>query len=451
MVYEDFYTGEPVDSGSPPSFQERKNEYEAAQMATFGTYDYDPGARMMNMQPYQSPYTPYANMPSYGLGSPYRYTPNGNLAPTYGVYQPGYNTQFFNQYNNPYYNNPYQQYRQPQVPTSYTIPGINMSGEYLYPLDVEQRIDNIQKDYFMKMQQDQAIRDVDNKTSVYGYSGNYGYNYYGVPYYNPWQYNSVSTELSREVDQLQAEARENRLNFNLKISKLAHNIVGGNADEELLRERYVGKTVPIPQHYIPTTDFEEMRRQNSLKNAEPFDNSAFYRQQFAQVSEEFHKYISPDSNLKEVSDNMNLVWADWEMEEEQHRRKNLTTMYDSSNNAYKYYIQRKAQERYCQEKGIAMPGFTNLGNPTYNTTTTNPKLALQQNILDQFSTLSSSVKLADDGTLNVVCNVGSNKGQVYSVVSGVNQNEDEYRAKKERFDRFLGSITSSIYQSKAYD
>lgn len=52
MIQQDFYTGEPVNPGSPNNFQNPNiinsgptAESEAANMASFGKYDYDPSMR----------------------------------------------------------------------------------------------------------------------------------------------------------------------------------------------------------------------------------------------------------------------------------------------------------------------------------------------------------------------------------------------------------------------
>ena len=60
--------------------------------------------------------------------------------------------------------------------------------------------------------------------------------------------------------------------------------------------------------------------------------------------------------------------------------------------------------------------------------------------------LSQAANLADDGTLNVSislpANVGSHKGEIYTVN---NSQEAEYNEKRERFGRFLDSIPGNIY------
>ena len=122
------------------------------------------------------------------------------------------------------------------------------------------------------------------------------------------------------------------------------------------------------------------------------------------------------------------------MEDEAHRRRSrVKDQYDS--NSYKYLIKKSAMEKYAKEKGIIMPS---LGGQLLN-----PDQA-KQDALNQFPTLSQSVKLADDGTLNVTCNFGSNMGKTYTVV---NSNESNYEEKRERFSRFLSSIPGSIYRN----
>ena len=70
----------------------------------------------------------------------------------------------------------------------------------------------------------------------------------------------------------------------------------------------------------------------------------------------------------------------------------------------------------------------------------------RQQFVNQSSVLSQNATLADDGTLNVSLNipynVGSRKGEIYSVN---NSQEAEYEEKRERFGRFLNSIPGSIY------
>ena len=444
MIHEDFYTGEPVNSGSPANFPDTNiintgpgAEVEAANMASFGKYDYDPSMRQMTM-PVQltggfgGTFNPYPNM---GIGAPpppqpgYGYNPYGyyyNPQPTYNYYRPYGQVPFPQQ----------QYYQQPQQPTTYQIPGVNISGEYLPPANYEKIISEMQMEYFSRQQDLEAKQEVDRQSSVYGYGNMYGYNYYGIPYYNPYQYSSLNNEFQSRIRAIQEEARENRLNFNLHISRLAHNFAGHDISDDDIKERYTGKVVDIPQAYIQPP--EEYMEQVRFRNMVPFDNSQLYRDHRAQIQREYSSIIPPDSDLKETFDKMGIIAANWEMEEEMHRRKNAGVLYNSTDNSYKYFVRQKAAERYAKEKGMV----PNVPAPLSGFSTN----AFQQSYVSSNPVLSKVANLADDGTLNVSlnipCNVGSHKGENYTVH---NSQEAEYEQKKERFGRFLASEPGNSY------
>lgn len=440
MRQEDFYSGEPVITGSPPLFAQNEGmiintsqntDSEAASMASFGKYDYDPGSRVamvpVSIYPGAQGYNP---QPTYGIGAPPPqygygyggyYTPYGNPQPTYRNYQ------------QPMWGYPQQQ-QQPQIPKTVHIPGININGEYMPPSDYQERIDSMEMEYFSKRMDQEAKQSVDRQTSVYGGGYGYGYNYYGMPYFNPYQYNALNNEFSQRIEQMKDEARENRMQFNLQIARLAHNFSGQTISEEDLRERYVGRDVDVPQVYQITP--EEYWEQSRFIAMVPFDNSQAYRDHRAMVQREFNKIIPADANLVDTFKGMGIIYANWEMEEEMHRRKNAGLLYNTSDNSYKYFVRRKAQERYAREKGVILPGSTS------QFTDQQVKAAY----VAQSPILSQSAQLADDGTLNVSinlpCNVGSRKGENYTVY---NSQESEYEQKRERFGRFLDSIPGNIY------
>lgn len=454
MRSEDFYTGEPVITGSPPNFSNPNvispisSVDEAANMASFGAYAYDPAMRsMMNpggygynpgvspnfMNPPQPQfggivYTP----PQYGIGAPP--SPYGNIQPTYNIYRP-------NSPNPALQMGMVPQYQQPQMPTSYHIPGINMGGEYMPPADFEKRMSELEMAYYNKVINQQAKDEVNtamNNSSVYGYGYNGGFNYYGMPFYNQYQYSSADLELRRAVEAMQNEARENRMSFNMHMSKLAHNFNGDSISEDQIRERYIGRDIDIPQQsgiIVTPQDYWEIGR---FYQMEPFDNSQMYREHFMRVREEFNKIIPADSNLKDTFNNMGIVAAQYEMEEELHRRRDGGNLYDNSDNAYKRLIRKKAKERYAAEKGITLSN-TGAVVPNFNAQ------QAKQNFISNSPTLANCATLQDDGTLNVSlqlpCNVGSHIGQMYSV----NSQEASYDEKRERFHQFMDSIPGSIY------
>lgn len=440
MIETDFYSGNP--SNLPPP--DKQQELDAAVMASFGKYDYDPGMRAMSQQiiypggygfnnAMNPPVPNYGGQqpPLQGLGSPYRYSPYGNVMPTYGGYQPS-----LMNYGQPYpYNmNPGANLYQQQTPSVVHIPGVGMNGEYLAPPDIQDKIDNLQMKYWKAVQEKDAKDSVDRRNSVYGYNGYGGYNYYGVSYYNPYQYNSINMELSKEIDEIKQSARQARISFDENLSRLSHNINKDNYPDSAIKERYEGKTIEIKRNslYDPYVLNEYAR----LERLVPFDNSQFYRDQWDKASETYNKHVPKDANMNEAFNNMGLVAIDWELEEEAHRRRDVSTMYQSGDSGYKYFVRKKAEERYAMERGLPLP-TQNSNGLQFNSD------AMKQQALQGFPTLKESVKLGADGTLNVTCNVGSHAGQTYSV----NEHEAGYEEKRERFGRFMSSISGSIYKN----
>ena len=432
MRQTDFYTGEPVETGSPPISAEQQ----AAEMASFGKYDYDPSMRQSSVVPGGYGYTWGG-----GIGMPPPgYSPYGNPMPTYQQYYMGGNPVYNNPYN-PYYNQQYYQ-RQYNPPSTFTVPGLSPFGEYLPPADWEDRVEDMKMEYVSRRIDEEAKSEVDMQSqgSVYGYNPGFygGYNYYGAPYWNPYRYNSINSEFSHRIEQLRDEARENRMQFTMQIARLAHNFTHQYISEEALRERYTGKTVEIPESFRPPANYEDYYLQCRLNNLVPFDNSQIYRDHRAKLQREYSEIIPKDANMKEAFAGMGVIQAKWDMEEEQHRRRNASGLYNSSDNAYKHYVRKKAKERYAAEKGVVLPGSIQRPTMTPN--------GMAGAYVQANPVLSQAAHLADDGTLNVSLsisqNVGSDKGATYTVH---NSQEAEYDEKRERFGAFLSEIKGSIY------
>lgn len=421
MRKEDFFTGEVLQTSTSPPFSQDNfiSEQEAIQNASFGKYDYDPGARMMSQ-----PVNLYPG--GYGYGS----NPQQNSAfsmgnPAFGFMNPPIDP------NTGYYYNPYAQAYQEQLKqisaqqVQYFVQPVNFGGEFLPNLDYNDEIEKLKMEAWQKEQDMVAQNSVNNP-----YSGSYfgGINYYGQPYFSPfnfYQMNGLNNEISQRINELKEEARENRLALSMRLSKLAHNYLGEQYNEDDLRERYTGKTIitDTPMSGMTYGDIIEMNRFNNLV---PFDNSQMYRDASEAVSKQYHQFIPEDADMKECFDNMGVVYRVYELEEEKHRRRNKGSLYNANDNSYKYFVRAKAAERYAAQKnGGSLINSVNNASP--------------QNMSQMFPTLAQSAKLTDDGTLNVVCNFGSKAGQVYSVH---NSQESEYDQQREAF---INSISQSIY------
>lgn len=403
MRVENFYSGEPVNYGSPPNFT---TEQEAVYNAGFGKYNYDPGMRNQTVYPGGYGY----NMANAGLGS-------------YNPYQ--YNSSIYNpQFGNPVFQQQYQQ-PQPQIQEiEYFVSPVNFGSEYLPSMDFEDRIDQLKIDYWMK-EQEESVTNTSNYYSPFGCN-----NYYGVPFYNPYQYNSsLNSEISQKISEMEEEAKQNRLTLNLQLSRLAHNYSGDVYNDCDLVERYTGKKIENPSSLgLITTN--ELYTLNRFSNLVPFDNSQMYRDIDREASRMYNSIIPENSNMQECFENMGIVNAEYLMEEEKHRRRDGSVLYNSEDGSYRYFVKRKAAERYAAKHGMMNFG----GNDNFNN--------YKNELLSSFPTLSQSAKLTDDGTLNITCNFGSKMGQTYSVHNSL---EAGYEEDRDRFKRFVDSIPGSIY------
>ena len=424
MIREETFMGELVNPSSP-----QISESEAIANASFGKYDYDPGARLMQFSypgqyGYNNDISRYTNPPPIGIGSnPYNpYMAYNQNMPAFGA--PQYNPAFAWQQR---LNQQQSIFQEPQQLKSYIKP-VGINGEFLPPADFEERLSELMRHYWMKQEEEDVERKL-NQQSMYGYNNSWS-NYYGTPYYSPYYgYSSLQQEVSQLIEDMKSEAREARIEFNKNISRLAHKIAKEPVDEDMLDERYRGKYVETPGYKGVTV--QDMTEQLRLSNMVPFDNSGVYRQFQEKVSNEFKEIIPNDMGFVETFRNMGVVQAKYDMEEEKTRRRNGALLYDSNTGAYRYFIRLKAAQRYAEKHGISPDQITSASTVPGSTT-----------ISDEFPTLKQSAKLLDDGTLNITCNFGSHKGEVYSVK---NSQEKQYNENRERFARFYNSIPGSIY------
>lgn len=443
MVAKNLYTGEPVIAGSPDNFAncQFNDDVTAANMASFGSNMYNQNNQYMNPGGYGYYQQPVAQ----GIGM----TPYGNPQPSYGYYR-GYipNQQPYYGYNNPnqnvyggYQQQQYQQ--QPQQPTTIHINGVGMGGQYMPPTGFEERIDKIKQDFWYAQQEAETIAITDRQfggnNNIYGgYNNPYNTNYYGMSYFGngSYQYNTINQYLNKEIDNLKNEARENRMQFQLLLSKTAHKFAEDHVSDEEIKIRYTGKDVKIPEGLLP--NIQQYQDDIRFANMVPFDNSEYYREHDRKVSEEFHAIVKEDGNLQETFASMGIVAANWEMEDEMHRRRNAGGLYNSSDNTYKYFVRKKVQERYAKEKGILLPD-SNID--AYG----NIKVPTTKELLTQFVNSTETLKgatIKDDGTLVLPCLFGSHAGENYSVH---NSQEAEYDSKREKFGKFLDTIPGNIY------
>ena len=430
MIREETFMGELVNPSSP-----QISESEAISNASFGKYDYDPGNRMMQFATpgqygYNEGFNRYMNPPAIGIGgNPYNMPAFGGAPNPAFQYNPAFSWQ----------QRLYQQqsmFQEPQQLKSFIKP-VGINGEFLPPADFEQRLSDLVREYWVRQEEEDVERKLKSQQQ-YGYGNAWGgyTNYYGTPYYSPYYgYNALQQEVSQLVEEMKSEAREARIAFNKQISRVAHKFAGETVDEAQLDERYRGKYVETPGYAGVTV--QDLTEQVRLQNMKPFDNSGVYRQFQEKVSTEFREIIPNNMGFVETFRNMGVVQAKYDLEEEKTRRKNGALLYDSNSGTYRYFIRAKAAQRYAEKHGIPND---QIKTPSSSVPT--------GGISDDFPTLQESARLLDDGTLNITCNFGSHKGEVYSVK---NSQERQYEENRERFQRFYNSIPGSIYLTNPND
>lgn len=395
----DFFTGDTaLEVVSPPVS-------EAESMASFGTYNY--GGPPVQITP-----------GGYGYyGSPYQQGIGYNSQYNFGGYQQPYYTQFG--YGGPGTGNPAfgMGYQQPQAEdVKVNIPPHNPWGsEYLPPDGYDDKIFDLQWKYWWDYQTSSAEQAIEQPNQFgYGYPNYYGGYYYSTPYnYNYFNGNQYIEQLN----EMQDKARQARIDLNINLSKLAHNLLGEEYNENDLIEKYTGKTITVPG--MTTLDVYDMNR---FANLIPFDNSQAYRDRDAQISAEFKKRIGEETDMKSCFENLALVRYDYAMEEELHRRRrDLKSTYDST--AYKTLIRQKIFNDKVAKEGKIV---------------TNQVQDMKDNLLGSgmFPVLNQNARLADDGTLNITYSYDGNTIN--------NLNESQYQQERARFNSFLNSIPNSL-------
>lgn len=379
MIREEVFNGEAVQTASPII-----SEQEATFNAGFARYDYDPGARAMRFDQFMNPPTSGIGMPSPGMGNPLLQQ-----------------TQYF----------PNQ-----ETIRSFVKP-CNYSGEYLPPIGWEDKVSKMITDYIEKYDE-QEMQTSQSGYNYYGMS-----NYYGTPYYSPYNnYNPITTQLTKEMEEMKNEARENRIEFNKMLSRTAHKFSKEDEiPEQELDDRYRGKYIDTPG--FVGMSYEDLAHQDMLARLQPTSNAEMYAAHQQAVSDQFHKIIPESAGMMETFSKTGLVKAEYDLEDEYHRRNNASNLYNSNDGTYRCFVKAKAAERYKQnqnQQGIPQQNPIVPGN--------------------MFPTLQQCSREMEDGTISISIpyNVGSHKGEIY------NSQESEYEATRQRFNRFYSSIPGAF-------
>ena len=363
MIKADFYTGEPLKE--PPKIVDLQTVDNQNMMKQFST---DPNQRMnmLNQAQKQQPISPFQPCsPTGGYGG-YVGNPVFQTGPGYGTYQPqwngfGYQPLQFN-------NNMYAGFQPRIQDQTVHVPGLNFGSDVLLSPDAQEQCEQMQID--MMIEQEEAIAKRNQRFQ--GYFNNNGYNYYGMPYYSSYQDVAVTRKYTDKINQMRQEARQRRTDFNKRMSKMAHNYLGDNIDDDQIDMIYDGYDYVIPANTIAT-----QAECSKFSRMVPVSNQHLYAKQYQDI-ENFYKSVTDENNMQGFLQSLGVLHTCDMMEQEMHNRRDCSQLYSSD--SYKRYLRKNILER----NGI---------NPNSNSqNTVNPNL---------FPTLSNTSKLLDDGTLSI--------------------------------------------------
>lgn len=217
-------------------------------------------------------------------------------------------------YSNGYYS-PYNQQRQQQQ-MSYVIPGWNPTGRTeMYSPDMRERL-NALDDKYQKLNTEKAIE----RRNMY--SG-YGYNYYGMMnqnYIDP----VLKSQYNREKAEIEAEARDLLMDFNMRLSRAAHYYLG---DLDMDDEETVEQMKKVYTNEVVTMNEEDNNNyffQRSLDRG--YDvTEAIKASMIAadrKVSEYYHNIVSPKADLDEFLQTGGMIL--WQASVDEMNRKGAT-------------------------------------------------------------------------------------------------------------------------------
>lgn len=276
------------------------------------------------------------------VGNPY-FLPQGGMSQPVGVY-------------NPYFQQPmfFQQAPQPVKDQVVFVDGYSPYGKGLLPQGIEAQCDQLQMD--MMLEQEKVMAEREKRIQGYYINNGYynGYNYYGMPYMNTMD-QGVYNRYIAQVQELTNQAIQRRSDFNKNISRLVHKIVGDDISEEEIDRIYDGYS-----YTIPGTKVQEYQIQDKLDRLVPVDNSAYYQQQFDNVSRMYRSLMPETDNLNEWLHNCGYLILEDKMENHIHNMKDASRFYTPD--TFHMFLRRYAKENNIQKNQEQVVQDLKVGN-----------------------------------------------------------------------------------------
>lgn len=350
MIKYDYVTNEPVKED--PADTSGEFAFDAA-----AAYNYNPQQALVPMyqqQPYQQGFvgapmnTPtMPNQQQQGftggyVGNPF-FLPQGGMTQPVGMY-------------NPYLQQPmFFQQPQPVQDKVVHVDGYNPYGKGLLPEGIEAQCEQLQLDTMLAQEKIMAERE----KRIQGYYINNGYyntayNYYGLPYMNTID-QSVYNNYVNQIRDIANAAMQSRINFNKNLSRLVHRFNDDGVTDEDIDKLYDGYTYTIPGKTVQSYQIQE-----KLERLVPVDNSKYYQQQFANISNMYQSIMPEAEDMNQWLHNCGYLILEDKMEQHLHRLKDSSKLYTPD--TFHMYLRRYAQENNIQKKQQQVVSDVKAGN-----------------------------------------------------------------------------------------
>ena len=212
-------------------------------------------------------------------------------------------------------------YNQQQIPSTYVEKGWNPTGlDYMYTEEMKKKLDELNTKYG-RLNAEKARE----RQAMYA---NCGYNYYGM-LNTGFRDQMLLSEFNREKAKIEAQARENIIEFNLRLSRAVHYYRGdididNNEEFSKVEDIYKDTVVSVPQSVIDRYNLaRSVHRGVDITERCKWEVNEIDRR----VSEEYHKKIKPDATLDEFLNTAGLVLWDIEMEKHEKEARSFNDRY----------------------------------------------------------------------------------------------------------------------------
>ena len=168
-----------------------------------------------------------------------------------------------------------------------------------------------------------------------GYTGYYG-NQVNYNYYNPIYQQNMLRKQQEEAE----KQRKQQIEFNKRMSRIAHAEDGSTLSEETLNKIYDPVSVQSPQQIADQYEQDRVASLvQSIGQTASQEAAAFaYR---AKAAVDYHnKFIDPNCGLNEFLNSAGALYIDGLLRDEKHKNRDLSGTYDSK--SYKQLLERNA-------------------------------------------------------------------------------------------------------------